>query len=460
MIRFTRGEIEQKMRRMTNLSPCAASPVMVTSLWLSLSLVVAGCDGGGGGATCAAGGGTGTLSIEITGLPTGVMGSVSVGADTVTSDTELSLPAGPQEVAANPVAEAGTAIVRNAYGATLDSSTACVRAGQTTTVRAAYLPIPTSGKLWFGTSNAPEPANATLLGFSPASVAVTATHAADRVTNTAGSAGFAFDRDGNVWIIGGTSADPPVARYRASSFSTSGDKFPDVTIDSPSFGLGIPGAQVLAFDRQGNLWVSVVAANKLVKFTPDQLERGGTPTAAVEENDIPAPAGIAFDAAGNLWVAAKDVPAVLRIDVAHLDTSGSGADLAITAMSPPPVIGTLPQPIGLAFDAGGALWVNYDGVIAKLTTADLGGTGTKTITPAIQIATDVQSLPSGMAFDEQGGLWFAYAVKQIARLAPTQLTASGSVTPGIVVTSNDAGSMDWVAIYPAPAALPLWHRLP
>jgi hypothetical protein len=280
------------------------------------------------------------------------------------------------------------------------------------------------------------------------------------VANTAGSGGFAFDRDGNVWIIGGTIADPPLARYPAETFSTGGDKFPDVSIDSPSFGVAIPGAQVAAFDPVGNLWVSVQASNKLVRFTPAQLEAGGVVTAMVEQRDIPAPSGIAFDGAGNLWVGAKDGPAVMRIDAAHLGTSGMGADLTITAMSPPPVVGTLPPPIGLAFDAAGALWVNYDGRLAKLTPADLGGAGTKTVTPAIQIETDVQSLPSGIAFDEQGGLWLSYGLMQFARLAPSQLAASGSVAPAIVVTSDDAGSGEWAAIYPAPAALPLWHRLP
>jgi len=397
------------------------------------------------------------LSITITGLPVGLAGAVAVGAEAVTGDRVLTLSAGPHDVTVSPVAEAaGSAFVRAAYGAQVTSSVACVRDGATTTLAVAYLPIPTSGKLWFGTSNAPEAA--TLLGFSASSLATTGTRAADRVTNTASSGGFAFDRNGNVWIVGGS---PPLARYRANGFSTGGDKVPDVTIDgSVSFGDAIPGPSVVAFDPQGNLWVSVVSADRLVRFTPAQLEAGGTPTAAVQADGIRAPSGIAFDAVGNLWVAAQDGPSVMRIDAAHTTVSGTGADLTITAATPPPVIGTLGAPSGLAFDAAGALWVNFDGTIVKLTAADLAGTGTKMITPAIQIKTDVLSLPSGIAFDEGGGLWFAYAVTQIARLAPAQLAASGSVAPAIVVTSPDLGSGEWTALYPAPANLPLYHRLP
>ena len=49
---------------------------------------------------------------------------------------------------------------------------------------------------------------------------------------------------------------------------------------------------------------------------------------------------------------------------------------------------------------------------------------------------------------------------KFARLAASQLTASGTVAPQIVITSSDIGSADWFAIYPAPAFTPLAHSLP
>ena len=60
----------------------------------------------------------------------------------------------------------------------------------------------------------------------------------------------------------------------------------------------------------------------------------GTPTATVEQGGINAPAGIAFDAAGNMWVAANGDDTVVRVDAAHLTTSGTGADLTISAWTP------------------------------------------------------------------------------------------------------------------------------
>jgi streptogramin lyase len=118
------------------------------------------------------------------------------------------------------------------------------------------------------------------------------------------------------------------------------------------------------------------------------------------------------------------------------------------------------RPVGLAFDAAGNLWVNYDGTIASITPAQQAGTGTHTITPAIQITTDVLTLPVGIAFDQDGGLWFAHEAGKFARLDAAQLTASGSVAPAIVITSPDVGSATWFAMYPAPPGTPLYHKMP
>jgi sugar lactone lactonase YvrE len=322
-----------------------------------------------------------------------------------------------------------------------------------------YALVPTSGKLWTGVSNAP--GDATMLGFAPASLAATGSSPADVVTNTGGSDGFTFDKAGNMWVLGGTTADPPVARYPASAFSSDGEKTPDIIIDSPSFGTTIPGPKVLAFDGSGNLWVSIVGEDRVVMLTAAQVATGGTPTATVERKEIPSPQGLAFDGSGNLWIAAHDVPAVVRIDASHLTVTGSGSDLAITAMNTASgVTSTLSSPIGIAFDGAGNLWVNYDGTIASIPPADQTGTGTKTIVPPVVITTDVATLPTGIAFDQDGGLWLAHAVNKLARFDATQLETSGAVAPAIVIDSDDVGSAAWFAMYPAPPSTPLYHKVP
>lgn len=436
----------------------------LASMAVSALILAAGCGGGGGrttgtggmggGGSCPASSATGTLSIRFSGTPSGT-GVVTLppAVNEITADSVVTLPAGPQDVWAYNVAATGTPF-RDAYEPTAPTATACVRAGQQTIVNVSYRIVQTSGMLWLGASN--NATTSTLFGYAPTAVAATGSAPATVAANTHGSGGFTFDPWGNLWIIGGTTADDQIARYPASQFATGGAKTPDIVINGVSS--SIPGPRVLAFDIFGNLWVSVVADDKVVKFTVDDLSEAN-PTASVELSGINSPAGLAFDFAGNLWVAANGSSTIMRIDANQLAASGSGADLTITAMTPSPVIGTLGYPLGIAFDVDD-LWVNYDGILARLTPADLSGVGTKTVTPSIQIGLDVLALPEGIAFDETGGLWMAYSGGKFARLGASQLTASGNVAPQIVVTSSDIGSAAWFAIYPAPTFTPLAHALP
>jgi sugar lactone lactonase YvrE len=420
-----------------------------------LGALALGCGGGEDADTCATGGGDGMLMVDITGHDPGAV-MVAGATDVVETDTVLTLPAGVHAVTAMRVAAPQTGITSQVFEGTVDRPMVCVTAGATTIVTVSYALIPTSGKLWLGISNAPD--DSTLLGFAPASVATSRTSTADVAVNTGGSDGFTFDRDGNIWVLGGTTADPPLARYRASTFAADGLKVPDVVIDSPSFSGALPGPKVVAFDPAGNLWVSVVAAGKVVKFTAAQIAANGAPVASVERSGLTAPQGLAFDAAGNLWVAVHDENAVVRIDAAHLGASGSGSDLAITAERAGG--GTLATPVSLAFDEAGSLWVNYDGILASIPAAAQTGTGEKTITAAVEVETDVLTLPAGIAFDQGGGLWLAHAAGKFARYDPVQLAASGTIAPAIVITSPDVGSAAWFAMYPAPAFTPLYHKVP
>ena len=95
-----------------------------------------------------------------------------------------------------------------------------------------------------------------------------------------------------------------------------------------------------------------------------------------------------------------------------------------------------------------------------LPAADLAGTGSKELTPAIQIGVSVTALPEGIALDEGGGLWFAASMGNFVRLAPDQLTTGGDKTPSTIITSADVMSAGDFAIFPAPAGLPLYSAWP
>jgi streptogramin lyase len=104
--------------------------------------------------------------------------------------------------------------------------------------------------------------------------------------------------------------------------------------------------------------------------------------------------------------------------------------------------------------------VNYNGTLVRLTPGDRGGSGEVTLTPAVQLGLSVTALPEGLVFDEAGNLWLALSAGKFGRLGPSQLTSSGNKTPEVILSSPDVGYAGSFALYPAPANLPLYHRLP
>jgi hypothetical protein len=427
--------------------------------------------GGAGGAAGAAGapstacadGGTGTLRVTVAGLPDGTSGRVRVLAEDGTSDEvtatgSIELAGGSYTLAGDIVASPDPRI-RTAYRPALEGpldadDQLCVADGETVEVTVTYAPIPSSGKLFMSNRNG---GAGPLLGFASADLATSGSPEATVAANTKGAEGT-FDRQGNLWVVGATTADAPLLRYPAESLGTSGTKEADVLLDPAVFGGGLPRATALAFDGQGNLWSNIVWADKLIRFTPAQIERSGAPEPQVEISGVDGPAFLAFDADGNLWTAHEGN--VVRFDAGRLTESTEGApDLVITAMSPPPVIGRLPGAVSLAFDAAGNAWVNYNGVIARLDADDLAGTGELQVTPAVQLGLTVTALPHGVVFDESGGLWLALQQGAFGRLGPEQLAAGGvdSVTPETIIESPDVASTGWFGLFPAPAGLPLHH---
>lgn len=427
---------------------------------LSSVLWLAACGSGGDDSTCPETGGTGTLQVNVTGLPASTAAQLALsgrgGPRTVDASQSLDLPAGSYTVSSKPVAVSHP-IVRTAYRADPTPSPVCVRLGRSTTVTAAFAPIPSSGKLW--TSNG-SGGSAPLLGFAADVLGTSGSPAATVAAMTGGSDGSAFDLDGNLWVVGATTADPPVLRLPASALGTSGQKTADITLTGGPLEGGFPRARALAFDPAGNLWVSVVFNGKIVRYTPAQLAAGGSPTPDVQLTGLDGPSGLAFDAAGNLWVAFTGADRVARYNASHLGASSSSPDLILEAKTPAPVIGTLSAPSGLAFDASGNLWVNFDGTITRIAPADQAGSGSLSVTPAVQVGLTVTALPDGLVFDESGNLWLALDAGKFGRLGAGQLTSSGSKTPEVVISSSDVGYAGWLSLYPAPAHLPLYHRLP
>ncbi|WP_027882442.1 hypothetical protein [Meiothermus rufus] len=439
--------------------------------FLAVAGLLAACGGPTGGGSGGTGGcsptGQGTLIVNISGLPDGVNAAVEVtgpsGTQTLTATQTLTgQAAGIHDVVVKKVADSDP-LIRTAYSGSASGSPACVRDGQATTVNVSYTPIPSSNKLWMDNGNPPSGASP-LLGFAASLLGSSATQSPSVSAGTIGMRDITFDQDGNLWGIGGTTVDPTLARYPASVLGASGSKTRDRSINISGISC-LPGASRLAFDASGNLWVSVPCANKVVRVSTAQLGASGSVTPAVEITGLNGPQGLAFDSAGNLWIANAGAKRVVKFNASRLNASTSGPDLTIQSQTPSPVISTLDANL-LAFDASGNLWGMAFGanVIYRLTSSDQGGSGTKTLTPAIQVSVPVSALLEGMAFDEGGGLWITYSMGKFARLSSTQLTTSSTsgspTTPERIITSTSIGSAGGLALYPAPAGLPLFHKLP
>ncbi len=400
--------------------------------------------------------GTGTIELRMTGLPGGVAGQVfltgsSTGLSMTESGTQADQASGPYTIRVNDVA--GTdSIVRPVYRGT-SKEEVCVRTGQTTTVDVAYQTLATSNKLWTtGAASA-----GSLVGYASAQLGTSATVNATSAARVRDAGAHTFDQRGNLWVAGGTTEDPALSFYDAGNLSPS-DRKGSIEIDIPNVGC-FPRWNALAFDTNGNLWISIQCQKRIVRVTSLELRQSGSVTPTVEITGLDAPTSLAFDASGNLWVADGKI---LKYSSQQTATSTSAPELTISlAASGQATAGSADA---LAFDAAGNLWAtvsaNYN--FAKLTPSDLTGTGAKDVTPSVYISTSVTSLPGLIAFDESGALWSSLGSSQFARLAPEQLsgttTYANPVTPSVTITSSDANASN-IVFYPAAAGLPLYHRI-
>lgn len=405
--------------------------------------------------SCPTGSGTGTLEVNVSGLPAGAhvaQFGIDVGADG--GHASVSWPAGPLSltpelvvVPSEPVSSSGP-LVRTVYSAH-DFDVAggtCVREGMSTTLSIAYSPVPSSGKLWVTSGNSSSP----LLSYVEPQL-----HDGGTVMPAAtfsGPAGkdLAFDRAGNLWALGPTVADAMLNRFAAGTLGSGGALTPDRKVNIAGLTC-LPAVSALALVPDGGAWLSSPCQHQVMHLTQAQLDAAGDATPAVTLSGLMAPKGLAFDSAGALWVADTDANRLLRYDAAHLGASTSSPDLTLEVRQNS---ATLTADF-IAFHDDTLWGVSGTGnVVFSLSGAQLTGTGMQMATPGVSISIDVAALPENIAFDELGGLWFAYRMGELARLDPSQLTASsgpGAPTiPATVLKSSAIGNAQNVAFYAAP----------
>ncbi|HXK20974.1 MAG TPA: hypothetical protein VNG33_24350 [Polyangiaceae bacterium] len=423
----------------------------------------AGEPAGGAGGACTSDA-TGTLVLEVSGLPDGVMPDVSIAGPEMFDATDAGalekVKSGDYTVTVNRVFDADP-IVRTVFDGTVTTPDVTLCDGSSQTIKVTYTAIPSSNKLWMPTALDDE-----LAGFASAQLGASATKTAAVAIDGPGSGAVAFDKDGNLWALGPTVADKMVARFPAAKLGTSGTVKPDISFDLPEIACSV-ALKSLAFDADGNLWLSSTCGGEVYRVPAADLTTSGDKVADVvitslfDTDGAGDNEGLAFDHDGNLWIGGG--VALRRFDATRLgDSTSDPADLELSVKD------SLAALVGnnLAFDKAGNLWATdfAANAVFEVAAAELDQTGSKNSVAERSITIGIMALLSQPAFDDGNGLWLGLDVGRIGRLSPAQLgvnsTAAEPTTPAVIIKSGSIDTELPIAFFPAPAGLPLYHSIP
>lgn len=181
-------------------------------------------------------------------------------------------------------------------------------------------------------------------------------------TGTPGANGIAFDAQGNLFVSGGASgvvfriAAGGGAAQPAVQIERFVRTLPDGKTQQPIVANG------LAFDAQGVLHVADTARGALWKVALGADGKGAAPVMLVQNALLEGADGMAFDRAGRLWVAANELNAVVAVTPAG----------AVQLIQRNPSAGPLEFPASVVFVGGLAYVVNFD--VPRRDNLDASGT--------------------------------------------------------------------------------------
>ncbi|HET9708984.1 MAG TPA: NHL repeat-containing protein [Gemmatimonadales bacterium] len=280
-------------------------------------------------------------------------------------------------------------------------------------------------------------------GRDPATIVTTASARLERLL------AVAFDDQGTLWVA--SQSDSTILSFPSGALAGGGSQTAARVI-TPVRG-SLSGPTGLAFDARGRLWVVDNGTGTLNRYDAAQLAAGGAQEPAVTIRMPGSPSAIAFDAAGALWVADHQFNLIVKFPAESLATSGSKPPVFYLQDS----AHTLMNPAGIAFDAAGNLWVaNLSArTIVSFTPTQLAVGGAQL--PHVVLSSNAGSLhnPLGVAFDAVGNLWVVNADGGVTGFARASLDASGTPAP-ITQVQISGHSLFWsLAFWPKPAGLPL-----
>jgi len=341
--------------------------------------------------------------------------------------------------------------------------------------------IDSNGNLWIS-----EWGNARVLKFDPsnlklggaATVALGQTDLTSRTHGTTATtlretAGIAFDSSGNLWVA--DTANDRILKYPAANLSTGGAA--TVALGQTDLTSGSAGntattveyPEYIAFDSDGNLWVSDVNNNRILKYPAANLSTGGAATVALGQSDLTSkatgntattlnkPRGLDFDSSGDLWVVDGNNQRVLKYPAANLSTGGTATvalgQTDLTSKSSGTTATKFLDLRSLEFDSDGNLWVadknNLRIVMFPADNLSTGGAATlvlgqpdftsRTSNTAANggLAATTLDTVTSLAFDSDGNLWVVdggnHRVLKYDNLSGSQSTSSISTGDNSII---------------------------
>ncbi len=268
----------------------------------------------------------------------------------------------------------------------------------------------------------------------------------------------AFDSHGDLWVSDRVNNrilefEPPFSNgMNASSVigQLNTTYVSNYVVTSPS---GLSGPNGIAFDAQGNLWVADETNNRILEFPASSLGTND-PSAVLEighpagnsafsssafatnRSGFAAPLSIAFDASGNLWVSDRANNRVLEFDAPFSDGMLASA-----------VVGTAPgprafdendsglsqtqfwNPLGIAFDQSGDLWV-----ADQLNNRVLEFSAAATDTAALDVDVPVTATQSEVSVTG-GNTCYQAGTQSVCHITADQASTTGVVVDLIGVAS-------------------------
>lgn len=222
-------------------------------------------------------------------------------------------------------------------------------------------------------------------------------------------------------------------------------------ITGPPTGTDLLTPTYEAFDRTGNVWMSVhgTAFNgSIIEYTPTQQKTGDSVPPAVGIGGLQYPQGISFDQSGNLWVLDSQTNRLVEYGPDKLAHSGSPVPTATVSLDALNVVGSTYAPLILAIDAHGNFWISANiqnrpasssgdslpaFVVSEFTSSQIAAGGTPT--PVLKIAMPglfPGGYGPGIAFDSVGNLWTANADSAtLTKFPASRLTAGANPLPTI-----------------------------